>query len=178
MEAEVILVDEKDNEKGKELKSVAHEKGVLHRAFSIFIYNENAEILLQQRALNKYHSPGLWTNACCSHPRPGESVLEAAARRLKEELGFETELEIIGNFIYRHKFENGLTEHEYDHVLAGRYDGLIIPDYAEVMSTDFKSIEEINKELAETPGNYTIWFPEAFRIFLKWRKQKTENSKQ
>jgi len=175
MEDEVILVDEKDKVQGKEFKTAAHEKGMLHRAFSIFIYNTRGEVLLQQRALNKYHSPGLWTNACCSHPRPGETIEEAGKRRLKEELGFETELERIGNFVYRHEFENGLTEYEFDHVLAGEYEGLLIPDYAEVMGTDFKTIEQIKNELAGNPGNFTIWFPEAFQKFVDWKNKKEKD---
>ena len=172
MEDEVILVDETDKVQGTAFKTAAHEKGMLHRAFSIFIYNPQGEVLLQQRALNKYHSPGLWTNACCSHPRPGETIEEAGKRRLKEELGCESELQLIGNFVYRHKFENGLTEYEFDHVLAGEYEGLLIPDHDEVMGTEFKTVQQIKKELDSNRDNFTIWFPQAFQKFLDWQKKK------
>ena len=106
-------------------KMEAHKKGLLHRAFSVFIFNGKGEMLLQQRALNKYHSGGLWTNACCSHPMPGEKTEDAADRRLKEELGFETPLEKIFDFVYKAEFDNGLTEYEFDHVFAGEYEGEI-----------------------------------------------------
>src|SRR6185503_16709121 len=119
----VILVNEKDEVTGTAEKMEAHEKGLLHRAFSIFVFNSRGEVLMQQRAPGKYHSAGLWTNACCSHPRPGEKTEEAARRRLREELGFETALTEIFDFIYRAEFVNGLAEHEYDHVYVGEYDG-------------------------------------------------------
>ena len=117
----VILVDNKDNQLGLMEKIEAHQKAILHRAFSVFVLNDNNELLLQKRALNKYHSPGLWTNTCCSHPRDGESVINGGIRRLKQEMGFETELNFLLSFIYKAEFDNGLTEHEFDHVLLGRY---------------------------------------------------------
>ena len=118
----VILVDENDNQVGLMPKMEAHEKAVLHRAFSVFVFNEKNELMLQQRALHKYHSPGLWTNTCCSHQRDGESNLAAGERRLFEEMGFVTELKETISFIYKAPFENGLTEHEYDHILVGHYE--------------------------------------------------------
>ena len=118
----MILVNERDEPLGSMEKMEAHRKGALHRAFSVFIFNSRGEMLLQQRALKKYHSGGLWTNACCSHPRPGETNEAAALRRLREEMGFDTSLQQIFSFTYRASFNNGLTEHEYDHVFAGIYD--------------------------------------------------------
>ena len=170
MEDEVILVNEKDVEVGKASKATVHKQGLLHRAFSIFIYNSRGEILLQQRALDKYHSPGLWTNACCSHPKPGETVEAAAKRRLKEELGIETPLKVIGSFIYEHKFENGLSENEFDYVLIGSFDEKPEPDPREVMALDYRTIDEINKDLSDKPGEFTVWFGQAFRIFNNWYK--------
>ena len=120
---EVILVNEQDEQTGTIEKMEAHRKALLHRAFSVFIFNGKGEMLLQQRAMGKYHSPGLWTNACCSHPRPGEEVETAAFRRLKEEMGIETSLKKIFDFIYRTEFDNGLTEYEFDHVYIGTYPG-------------------------------------------------------
>src|SRR5215468_430433 len=113
---QVILVNELDEEIGTMEKLSAHEQGVLHRAISVFIFNEKGEMLLQQRASRKYHSGGLWTNACCSHPHPGEATHAAALRRLKEEMGFETSLKKAFDFVYKTSFDNGLTEHEFDHV--------------------------------------------------------------
>ena len=121
----VILVNEHDDMVGIMDKMEAHQQGLLHRAFSIFIFNTKGEMLLQQRAFSKYHSGGLWTNACCSHPLPGEKTEDAAQRRLKEEIGFETSLEKIFDFVYKAAFENGLTEHEFDHVFAGEYEGKV-----------------------------------------------------
>ena len=121
MEENVILVDKNDTQIGLMSKLDAHKKGVLHRAFSVFVLNNNNEIMLQKRAYNKYHSGGLWTNTCCSHQREGENSIEAGKRRLLEEMGFETELKIITSFIYKVEFENGLTEHELDYLLIGKY---------------------------------------------------------
>src|SRR4030095_7998604 len=120
---EVILVDQEDRPSGTAEKMEAHRKGLLHRAFSVFIFNSKGEMLLQQRALSKYHSGGLWTNACCSHPAPGEKTKDGAIRRLNEELGFETPVEKVFDFVYKAEFDNGLTEHEFDHVFAGEYEG-------------------------------------------------------
>lgn len=163
MEAEeIILVNEKDEPIGVMEKIEAHKKGLLHRAFSIFIFNRNGEMLLQQRALNKYHSAGLWSNACCSHPRPGEDLEEAAHRRLKEEMGFDTRLEKIFDFVYEVKFDNGLTEHEFDHVFAGIYDGPVHYHKEEVMDVRFSSIEMVRDSLENEPVKYTEWFRLAF----------------
>ncbi|MEI9946718.1 MAG: isopentenyl-diphosphate Delta-isomerase [Chitinophagaceae bacterium] len=137
MEEQVIVVNEADEPIGVAGKMEAHRKGILHRAFSIFIFNSKGEMLLQQRALNKYHSGSLWTNACCSHPKPEEDTTVAAERRLKEEMGFDTPIEKVFDFVYRAEFENGLTEHEFDHVYAGEYNGEINFNKEEVMDCCF-----------------------------------------
>lgn len=169
---QVILVNEKDMEIGTMEKMEAHRLGVLHRAFSVFIFNKQGEMLLQQRALEKYHSGGLWTNACCSHPRPGEEVLTAASRRLHEELGFKTSLDPIFSFVYEANFENGLTEHEFDHVFFGTYNGEIDPNKKEVMNVKFENMQIINMELKQDPSKFTAWFQLAFdRIFNWWQTQ-------
>jgi isopentenyl-diphosphate Delta-isomerase len=158
----VILVDEQDNELGLMEKIEAHEKALLHRAFSVFIFNTAGEMLLQQRANGKYHSGGLWTNACCSHPLPGEEVGDAALRRLQEEMGFTTNLSKAFDFIYKAPFDNGLTEHEFDHVFTGQYDGAIAPDAAEVQDYCYKPMDEIRAAMLSQPQNYTEWFKIAF----------------
>ena len=160
----VILVDETDTPVGTMEKMEAHRKALLHRAFSVFIFDSKGNMLLQRRAPGKYHSPGLWTNACCSHPRPGEDTREAALRRLQEELGFSTPLEKSFDFIYRTEFGNGLTEHEFDHVFIGRYDGPIAPDASEVSDYCFRSPAAIHEDLAVTPGRFTTWFHLAFPL--------------
>jgi isopentenyl-diphosphate Delta-isomerase len=159
---EVILVNEQDEETGTIEKMEAHRKALLHRAFSVFIFNGKGEMLLQQRALGKYHSPGLWTNACCSHPRPGETVDAAAHRRLQEELGVETSLQKIFDFIYRTEFDNGLTEYEFDHVYTGTFNGTLNPDKQEVKDYCFRSTEEIGQDLQRRPEKYSSWFQIAF----------------
>ena len=159
---EVILVNEQDEEIGTIEKMEAHRKALLHRAFSVFIFNGNGEMLLQQRALAKYHSPGLWTNTCCSHPRPGEKVEVAAARRLKEEMGIDTPLKKIFDFIYRVDFETGLTEFEFDHVFTGMYNGPLNPDKQEVNDYCFRSIDDIEEDLKKHPSKYSAWFKIAF----------------
>src|SRR4030095_8478210 len=164
----VILVDDNDNAIGEIEKVEAHLKGLKHRAFSIFIFNSGGEMLLQQRALSKYHSAGLWSNACCSHPRPGEKTELAAARRLSEELGFTTPLQKIFDFVYKVSFANGLTENEFDHVFVGTYDGVVSTDPAEVSDWSYKSMEEIKKDLREGPGKYTEWFQIAFPKIAAW----------
>ena len=168
MKQEVILVDNKDRQTGTMEKMEAHRTGKLHRAFSIFIFDENGKMLLQQRAMNKYHSGGLWTNACCSHPSPGESIEVAALRRLKEEMGFETALSPMFHFTYEARFDNGLTENEYDHVLYGKYAGEIFPNNDEVMNYEYKAIEEIKSELKKHPEKYTAWFLIAFPRLETW----------
>jgi isopentenyl-diphosphate delta-isomerase len=159
---EVILVNGQDEQTGVMEKMEAHQKGLLHRAFSIFIFNSRGEMLLQQRASSKYHSPDLWTNACCSHPQPGESTEQAATRRLREELGFETKLSGIFSFTYRAVFENGLTEHEFDHVLIGTYNGQVFPNADEVKDYCFMKPEKIRESLSSHPHKYTEWFKIAF----------------
>lgn len=163
MKEKLILVDKNDNEVGTEEKMKAHEDGTLHRAFSVFIFNDRDEMLLQQRAKSKYHSGGLWTNACCSHPRPGETVEQAAHRRLVEEMGFDCPLEVKFNFIYRAEFDDGLIEHELDHVLFGKYEGAIHFNPDEVEDYLWVSIESLKKDMAENSDNYTVWFKIAFK---------------
>ncbi|CAL1519248.1 isopentenyl-diphosphate Delta-isomerase [Chitinophaga sp. MM2321] len=155
---EVILVNESDVAIGTMEKMEAHRKGLLHRAFSVFIMNDAGDILLQQRALDKYHSPGLWTNACCSHQVPGETTEAAAHRRLQEELGFDCPLHEIFSFTYRTAFDNGLTEHEYDHVLMGTYNGTINPDRSEVNDYRYLSANRILELMEQEPARFTSWF--------------------
>jgi len=169
---EVILVNEHDEQSGTMGKLEAHRQARLHRAFSVFIFNNKGDMLLQQRAHAKYHSGGLWSNACCSHPRPGEETLRAAHRRLKEELGFETDLHKIFHFTYKTAFTNGLTEHEFDHVFAGRYEGDIQPDSMEVSNYTFKSMKEIKDNLELSPQKYTAWFHIAFPKIHEWWQGK------
>ena len=168
---EVILVNERDEEIGIMEKMEAHRKALLHRAFSVFIFNNKNEMLLQQRAINKYHSAGLWTNACCSHPKPGETTETAAQRRLKEELGFETTLEKAFEFTYQTSFENGLTEHEFDHVFTGIYNGDIDFNKHEVKDICFRSMKEIESDLQTHPNKFTAWFLIAFPMIKRWQLQ-------
>ncbi|MGI8952834.1 MAG: isopentenyl-diphosphate Delta-isomerase [Chitinophagaceae bacterium] len=168
---QVILVNEKDEQLGVMEKMEAHKKALLHRAFSVFILNEKGEMLLQQRALHKYHSGGLWTNACCSHPRPGEQIDKAAQRRLLEEMGIETLLHKVFNFTYKASFENGLTEHEFDHVFIGKYNGAIKPDVNEIKDYCFKKIKDIQLSLQSHPHKYTHWFQVAFPKVAEWWKK-------
>lgn len=158
MEQRVILVDAQDIERGTMEKMEAHRSSNLHRAFSIFIFNSGQQLLLQQRAAAKYHSGGLWTNTCCSHPQPGEELIDAAIRRLQEEMGFTTTLFKAFEFVYEASFSNGLIEHEYDHVLIGKYDGLVQPNAEEVSNYCYQNLEEIRAGFSLRPGNYTEWF--------------------
>jgi isopentenyl-diphosphate Delta-isomerase len=174
MRQEVILVNERDEVMGSMEKMEAHRKALLHRAFSIFIFNAKGEMLLQQRAKSKYHSGGLWTNACCSHPGPGEETKDAAMRRLNEELGFSTPIEKAYDFIYQASFENGLTEYEFDHVFVGTYNGSIQPDKNEVADYCFKSVEEISNTLESHPAKYTHWFRMAFQRVVDWMSEHTK----
>ena len=164
-EEKVVLVDTEDNPVGTMPKMEAHEKAVLHRAFSVFILNEKGELMLQQRALHKYHSPGLWTNTCCSHHREGEGNLEAGKRRLQEEMGFSTSLEALFSFIYKAPFDNGLTEHELDHVLTGKFDNqpTINPD--EVANWKWMTLEDVHSDIQTNPSQYTVWFRIIFDRF-------------
>jgi isopentenyl-diphosphate Delta-isomerase len=159
---EVILVDEHDVQTGTMEKMEVHQKALLHRAFSVFVFNDKGEMLLHKRADKKYHSGGLWTNACCSHPRPGEETAVAAALRLQEEMGFNTTLTKAFDFIYKAPFDNGLTEHEFDHVFIGTYEGKILPNAEEVSDYCFKSVEEIKNSIQSHPQKYTEWFKIAF----------------
>ena len=158
----VILVDENDNELGLMEKMEAHEKGVLHRAFSVFVFNGKGEVMLQQRAFEKYHSGGLWTNTCCSHPRKGETVLEAAHRRMEEEMGFDCELEEQFHFIYNRKLDKGLTEHELDHVVFGKFDGIPNLNPEEVADYKWVNMQELKTDISENPNQYTEWFKICF----------------
>jgi len=160
--SKVILVNGEDEPLGVMDKMEAHKKGLLHRAFSIFIFNGRGEMLLQQRALDKYHSGGLWTNACCSHPMPGEDTTIAALRRLREEMGFDTTLVKAFSFIYKTGFDNGLTEHEVDHVFTGTFDGVVNPDPSEVSNFSFQPIDTIRRSIQTEPELYTYWFKIAF----------------
>ena len=162
----VVLVDENDRELGQMEKIEAHRLGKLHRAFSVFILNSKGEMLLQQRAAEKYHSAGLWTNACCSHPRPSEEVLRAAKRRLQEEMGISTDLQFKSSFVYRSEFENGLTEHEFDHVFTGSYDKDPVPDKNEVQHYCWMKPEKIKEAIKKKPGEFTTWFRIAFEKFF------------
>ncbi len=154
----VILVDENDNQVGLMEKIEAHEKALLHRAFSVFVYNKKKQLMLQQRALHKYHSPGLWTNTCCSHQREGESNIEAGKRRLQEEMGFSTELDETISFIYKAPFDNGLTEHELDHILIGYYNENPVPNPDEVANWKWIDLEDLKNDIHKHPEKYTAWF--------------------
>ncbi len=164
---QVILVDETDQEIGQMDKLEAHQKGLLHRAFSIFIQNQKGELLLQQRAFSKYHSAGLWSNTCCSHPMPGESLALAAMRRLNEEMGFTCPVQLIFSFVYQCELENDLKEYEFDHVFKGIYtqDPIINPN--EVESFRWISIKELTKDLKTNPQKYTYWFKYCWPMYLK-----------
>lgn len=155
---QVVLVDRDDNGIGLMEKLEAHKKGLLHRAFSVLLFNDKKELLLQQRAFDKYHCGGLWTNTCCSHPRPEEDVEDAALRRLKEEMGIECALQKSFDFIYRAEFDNGLTEHEYDHVFFGVFSDEPVINIAEVADWKYLSPEALKKDIANNPDHYTPWF--------------------
>lgn len=155
---EVILVDTNNSEIGKMEKMQAHIEGRLHRAFSIFVFNSKGELLLQQREKGKYHSGGLWTNTCCSHPRVGEDIKEAVHRRLKEEMGFDCDLSEKKTFLYNAKFDNDLIEHELDHIFIGYYNGVPIPNKEEVENWKWISTKDLKKELEAEPDKFTYWF--------------------
>lgn len=165
VEEKVILVDTNDNPIGLMNKLEAHEKAVLHRAFSVFILNDKKELMLQQRAHHKYHSPLLWTNTCCSHQRENETNIQAGTRRLREEMGFETELQEMFHFIYKAPFDNGLTEHELDHVMLGSYNDIPVINKDEVESWKWMKIEDIKNDMITNPDIYTVWFKIIFEEF-------------
>jgi isopentenyl-diphosphate Delta-isomerase len=168
---QVILVTETDEPIGRMEKMLAHEQGVLHRAFSVFIFDRKGNMLLQQRSSQKYHGALLWTNTCCSHPYPEENVEEAAYRRLQEEMGFVTPLKKIFEFTYCARVENNLIEHEYDHVFAGEYEGVIDRNESEVAGYCYKSMSQIKRALQEQPSKFTSWFKLAFPPIEAWWEQ-------
>ena len=154
----VVLVDEQDNAIGTMEKQQAHVEGALHRAFSIFIFNSEKKLLLQKRATSKYHCGGLWTNTCCSHPRETENIQDAAIRRLQEEMGMQCELKAIFSFVYKAEFENGLTEHEFDHVFFGQSDQTPVLNLEEVEDYRYIGLSVLQEEIKEAPQNFTPWF--------------------
>jgi len=161
----MILVDENDNPIGEMEKMEAHRKGLLHRAFSGFVINKKKELLIQRRALGKYHNPGIWANTVCSHPRPGESVIDGVQRRVTEELGFTAEFTYIDKFIYKAEFSNGLTEHELDHVCVANYNGeeiILNPD--EVAAVRWISHADLEKEIAANPNSFSYWLKEILKL--------------
>ena len=166
-EEQVILVNEKDEQIGVMSKLEAHEKAILHRAFSVFILNESGEMLLQQRAASKYHSPMLWTNTCCSHQREGESNIEAGKRRLQEEMGFVTELKEVFSFIYKAPFDNGLTEHELDHVMIGSYNENPKINREEVDNYKWMTLDAVKTDMKTQSEIYTAWFKIIFKEYYQ-----------
>ena len=164
---DVILVDQADRPVGRMEKQEAHRKGLLHRAFSVFLL-DGSKLLIQRRALDKYHCGGLWSNTCCSHPAPGEPVLLAAERRLDEELGIKNaRLRELDTFLYRAAFPNGLAEHELDHVLLGEYSGPVQPDPMEIAQVRWIDLVELQRDLQAFPQWYTPWFPPALTLVLR-----------
>jgi len=167
----VILVNEKDEQIGLMEKIEAHEKALLHRAFSVFVFNDKNELMIQQRALSKYHSPGLWTNTCCSHQREGESNIEAGKRRLQEEMGFSTDLKDTISFIYKAPFDNGLTEHEFDHILVGNFEGQPNLNPDEVAAWKWVSLDDLEADMEKNPHIYTEWFKIIFEKYYSHIQQ-------
>lgn len=165
IEEQVILVNEQNEQIGLMPKMEAHKKGVLHRAFSVFIFNSKNELMLQQRAAHKYHSPLLWTNTCCSHQRDGETNIEAGTRRLIEEMGFTTALKEVTSFIYKAPFDNGLTEHEFDHVMTGFYEMDPVINKEEVEAWKWMPVEAVKFDIESNPEIYTAWFKIIFKNF-------------
>lgn len=166
-EEQVILVNKNDEKIGLMPKQEAHVKGLLHRAFSVFIFNQKNELMLQQRALHKYHTPGLWANTCCSHQRDGETSIDAGKRRLFEEMGFVTELKETTSFIYKAPFDNGLTEHELDHILVGSYEENPQINPEEVADWKWMDLEEVKNDIQSNPDIYTPWFKIIFDKFYQ-----------
>jgi isopentenyl-diphosphate delta-isomerase len=172
-EEKVILVNELDEQIGLMPKLEAHEKAILHRAFSVFVLNDKNEIMLQQRAHQKYHSPLLWTNTCCSHQRENETNIQAGNRRLFEEMGFSTELKELFHFIYKAPFDNGLTEHELDHVMIGYYSGEPKINSEEVEDWKWAKIEDVKSDMLLNPEIYTVWFKIIFDEFYHFLEEHT-----
>ncbi|WP_034890739.1 isopentenyl-diphosphate Delta-isomerase [Gillisia sp. Hel_I_29] len=170
-EEKVILVDQNDEQIGLMPKMEAHEKGLLHRAFSVFVFNDKNELMLQQRAHSKYHSPGLWTNTCCSHQREGESNIAAGKRRLMEEMGFSTELNDTISFIYKAPFDNGLTEHEFDHILVGNFQQEPKLNLEEAAAWKWMALEDVKKDMTDNPSVYTEWFKIIFDKYYQTIQQ-------
>lgn len=167
----LIVVDERDRQTGTATKLGAHVEGLLHRAFSVLLWREGpagVELLIQRRALTKYHSGGLYANSCCSHPRNGETLAQAVPRRLAQELGVHVEevagLQEVGSFVYLHQFEKNLFEHEFDHVFVGSYDGPLDPDPTEVMELAWVSLAEVERDLAARPERYAVWFAQVLEL--------------
>lgn len=170
---QVILVDVDDCEIGVMEKMEAHKQAILHRAFSVFLFNPQGKMLLQQRALTKYHSAGLWTNTCCSHPRPGETLENAVTRRLIEEMGITAKVSKAFDFIYQAELPDHLNEHEFDHVFIGNYDDEVRPNHLEVANFVYQSIEEVAANLQSHPEKYTVWFKIAFPKVVEWYQSNT-----
>lgn len=175
MEEQVILVNQNDEQIGLMPKMEAHVKAVLHRAFSVFVMNDSGEIMLQQRAAHKYHSPLLWTNTCCSHQRDGESNIEAGKRRLREEMGFVTDLNEVFSFIYKAPFDNGLTEHELDHVMVGKSNTAPKVNPDEVADWKWMLPTAIAADIKDSPEQYTAWFKIIFERFYDYLINSMEN---
>jgi isopentenyl-diphosphate delta-isomerase len=167
----VILVDERDESVGTMEKMEAHKKGALHRAFSVFVMNKQGEMLIQQRAVEKYHSGGLWSNACCSHPAPGEETMDAAHRRLKEEMGFDCELRQLFSLTYKQEVGKGLIEHEIDHIYVGQYEGQPSINPKEVKSYQYVDMREVDRWMLEKPEEFTSWFRLAIPQFKEHWEQ-------
>lgn len=176
MEEFVVLIDRNDNEIGVMEKQQAHVAGLLHRAFSVFVFNSAGELLIQQRAASKYHSPLLWANTCCSHPRKGESYLDAAHRRLREEMGFDCELEEKFHFIYKAKLGDRLFEHELDRVFAGTYNGPVNINKDEVENCRWVPWDELVEDVKNRPHKYTAWFKIIFNEYLEKLKDESNDS--
>lgn len=162
----VTLVSTSDESIGEMEKLEAHQRGVLHRAFSVLLFNDKDEMLIQQRAFEKYHSAGLWANACCGHPMPGEQTKAAAAKRLRQEMGFTCELNFKDKFIYHTRFENGLTEHECDHLFTGTYNGTVNPDKNEVANYKWIAVADLKEEIKSHPQQFAFWFREIVNLYF------------
>jgi len=172
MANKIILINEKDQEIGSEFKLKAHKDGKLHRAFSIFIFNSEGDLLLQKRSSKKYHSGGLWTNSCCSHPKPKEEISFSAHKRLKEELGFDCELSELFSFIYKSKLDKNLIENEFDHVFIGKFDGEPKINKKEASGIKWVNYNFLKKDIKENPEKYTYWFKVCYKKVFVLLKRK------